>query len=56
MDGATFNPAGNVIALQDGGLETFVPTPRPACERTVRCLTFQQTSLLQDGTVQAWVP
>jgi len=55
MDGATFNPAGNVIALQDGGLETFVPTPRPACERTVRCLTFQQASLLQDGTVQAWV-
>ena len=55
MDGATFNPAGNVIALQDGGLETFVPTPRPACEQTVRCLTFQQTSLLQEGTVQAWV-
>ena len=56
MDGATFNPAGNVIALQDSGLVTFVPTPRPACERTAKCLSFQSAYLLQDGTVQAWIP
>jgi hypothetical protein len=56
MDGVTFNPAGNVIALQDSGLVTFVPTPRPACARTARCLAFQLTNLLQPGTVQAWAP
>jgi len=54
MDGATFNPAGNVIALQDSGLVTFVPTPRPACGRTAQCLAFQPANLLQPGTVQAW--
>ncbi len=56
MDGATFNPAGNVIALQDAGLVTFVPMPRPACQRTARCLAFQAANLLQGGTVQAWEP
>ncbi len=56
MHGVTFNPAGNVIALQDSGLVTFVPTPRPACARTARCLAFQLTNLLQPGTVQAWAP
>ena len=56
MDGATFNPAGNVIALQDSGLVTFVPTPRPACGRTAHCLAFRPTNLLQPGTVQAWTP
>ncbi len=57
MDGATFNPAGNVIALQDGGLVTFWPTPRPACQRAVRCLPFRQANLpqSQSGTLQAWV-
>lgn len=55
MDGATFNPAGNVIALQDGQNEVFAPTPRPACNRTVRCLTFQPTGLPQEGTIQAWI-
>lgn len=55
MDGATFNPAGNVIALQDSGLVTFVPTPRPACERTAKCLSFQTVNL-EEGTVQAWIP
>jgi hypothetical protein len=56
MDGATFNPAGNVIALQDSGGVTFVPTPRPGCERTAECLSFQPLSALQNGTVQAWIP
>ncbi len=55
MDGATFNPAGNVIALQDSGLVTFAPTPRPACERTAKCLSFQTVNL-EEGTVQAWIP
>lgn len=57
MQGATFNPAGNVIALQDDGVVTFVPTPRPACHRTPRCLTFQVPIYqLQGETVQAWTP
>jgi hypothetical protein len=56
MDGATFNPAGNVIALQESGLVTFAPTPRPACERTPKCLNFQPANLLQDDAVQAWIP
>jgi hypothetical protein len=56
MDGATFNPAGNVIALQDDGTLTFVPTPRPGCERTAECLSFQPLSALQNGTLQAWIP
>lgn len=56
MDGATFNPAGNVMALQDSGAVTFVATPRPACERATRCLAFQPTALPQSGTVQAWLP
>jgi hypothetical protein len=55
MGGATFNPAGNVIALQDDGTVTFVPTPRPGCERTAECLSFQSLSALQNGTLQAWI-
>jgi hypothetical protein len=56
MDGAAFNPAGNVMALQDSATVTFVATPRPACEHATRCLAFQPTALLQSGTVQAWLP
>jgi hypothetical protein len=56
MDGATFNPTGDVIALQDGEVVTFVPTPRPACESAAKCLTFQPANLLPRGTVQAWTP
>ena len=56
MDGATFNPAGNVIALQDSGVVTFAPTPRPACERTAKCLNFLPAPLPQEGTIQAWIP
>lgn len=57
MDGATFNPAGNVIALQDDGVVTFVPTPRPECDHTPRCLTFQVPIFqLQGETVEAWMP
>jgi len=56
MDGATFNPAGNVMALEDNGTVTFVPTPRPACERTAKCLNFQPPYPVQNGTVQAWIP
>jgi hypothetical protein len=56
MEGATFNPAGNVIALQESGIVTFAPTPRPACERTAKCVSFQPANLLQDETVQAWIP
>ncbi len=55
MDGATFSPAGTVIALQDSGGVTFWPTPRPACERTARCLPFRPAGLFQPGIVQAWV-
>jgi len=61
MDGATFNPAGNVIALQDGSTVIFWPTPRPACQRTVKCLNLQPTilqltTLPQQGTIWAWIP
>jgi hypothetical protein len=56
MDGATFNPAGNVIALQDSGSVTFVPTPRPGCERSGACISFQPPYPLQNGTLQAWIP
>lgn len=56
MDGATFNPAGNVIAMQDSDVVTFAPTPRPACERTPTCLSFQPANLTGYGTVQAWIP
>src|SRR5215472_13118046 len=56
MDGATFNPAGNVIALQDSGAVTFVPTPGPGCERSAECLSFRPPYPLQSGTLQAWIP
>jgi len=56
MDGATFSPAGNVIALQDSGAVTFVPTPRPGCERSAECLSFQPPYPVQSGTLQAWIP
>ena len=56
MAGATASPAGNVIALQDGGTVRFVPTPRPACQRTVNCLNFRPTTLPRQGTIQAWIP
>lgn len=56
MDGAIFNPAGNLIALQDNGTVTFVATPRPACERTAKCLSLRRPYVLHSGTVQAWIP
>jgi hypothetical protein len=56
MDGATFSPAGNVIALQDNQTVTFVSTPRPACQHTVRCLNLQPPYPLLNGTVEAWIP
>jgi hypothetical protein len=57
MQGATFNPAGNVIALQDDGVVTFVPTPQPACDHTPRCLSFHVPIFqLQGETVEAWMP
>jgi hypothetical protein len=56
MDGATFNPAGDVIALQDDGVTTFLPTPRPACEATAECLHFQPKFLSIEGAILAWVP
>ncbi len=56
MDGATFSPAGNVIALQDNETVTFVSTPRPACQRTVRCLNLQPPYPLLNGTMEAWIP
>jgi len=55
MAGATFSPAGNVIALQDDETVTFVSTPRPACESTVKCLHIQPPYPLLTGTVQAWI-
>lgn len=56
MDGAVFNPAGNVMALQDAESETFVPTPAPACSVTAHCLHFTPVGLPEGGTIQAWVP
>jgi len=56
MDGALFNPAGNVIALQDAGTEVFVPTPAPACSHTRRCLHFTPVVWPQGQTIQAWLP
>jgi hypothetical protein len=56
MDGAVFNPAGNVIALQDSGSETLVPTPAPACNLTPHCLHFTPLGLPPGQTIQAWVP
>ncbi len=55
MDGATFSPAGNVMALQDGGEMTFLPTPRPACQATGECLEFQPKFLSGKGALLAWV-
>jgi hypothetical protein len=51
MDGATFNPAGNVIALQDSELVTFAPTPRPARELTAKCLAFSRATFFTVGPV-----
>jgi hypothetical protein len=51
---AAFNPAGNVIALQQNGQVTFVSTPHAACERTQRCLAFHEKHLAVDGNLQAW--
>jgi len=56
MDGATFSPGGDVIALQDGNQVTFLPTPRPECLRTMRCQTFQLKYLANRGRLVAWVP
>jgi hypothetical protein len=56
MDGAIFNPEGSVIALQDGNQVTFLPTPRPECQRTTRCLSFQPKDLVSLGQLLAWVP
>ncbi len=53
-DGAAFSPAGNVIALQDSNQVTFLPTPRPACQRTARCLNFGLKYLTNEGTLLAW--
>lgn len=56
MDGVLLNPAGNVMALQDAGSETFVPTPAPACSVTAHCLHFTPVVLPQGWTIQAWLP
>lgn len=55
MDGATFSPGGNVMALRDGSEMTFLPTPRPACERTRECLDLQPKFLRVAGRPLAWV-
>ena len=55
MDGVTFSPGGNVIVLRDGAQMRFVPTPRPACERTGDCLDFQPIILKGEGALLAWV-
>ncbi len=56
MDGATFSPAGNVMALRDGAQMTFLPTPRPACQATRECLDFPPKYLKVEGALLAWVP
>jgi len=56
MDGAFFNPAGNAMAFLDGNVVTFLPTPRPACLHTARCLHFPQKTLTNEGTPLAWAP
>ncbi len=54
-NGITFNPAGNVIALQNDSAEiVFFPTPQPACERAAKCLNFQAQFLTGQGDLQAW--
>lgn len=50
--GVAFNPAGNVIALQESWQVTLMPTPRPACERTPKCLAFQAKYATVGGTLQ----
>src|SRR6266700_3676740 len=53
MDGATFSPAGNVMALRDGAQMTFLPTPRPACQATRECLDFPPKYLKVEGALLA---
>ena len=54
-DGAAFNPAGTVIALQDSNQVTFLPTPVPACQSTA-CLHFQLQYLVNKGKLITWAP
>ena len=53
-DHVTFNPAGNVVALQDAALVTFLPTPQPACKSPDKCLHFQRRYLTGPGILQVW--
>jgi hypothetical protein len=54
-EGAAFNPAGTVIALQDSNQITFLPVPQPACQATA-CLHFQFKYLVNEGRLITWAP
>jgi hypothetical protein len=54
-DGAAFNPAGTLIALQDSNQVTFLPTPQPACQ-SAACLHFQLKYLVNQGKLITWAP
>src|SRR5258708_5521554 len=56
MDGATFNPAAHVIALQHIAGVMLVPPPRPGWPRSPEYLSFHPLSALQSGTPQPWIP
>lgn len=58
QNGVVFSPGGTVLALNDGGMETLVAVPRPACQvaGSSRCLKFRPMVLPRTGTVQAWLP
>ncbi len=45
MDGAAFSPGGNVIALQDGGEMTFLPTRGPRARPPGNAWTSSRSSL-----------
>ncbi len=42
-DGAAFNPAGTVIALQDSNQVTFLPTPSPPAKAPPACTSSSNT-------------
>jgi len=54
---AAVNPAGTVIALEEGGaLIDLVPVPSPECNQEGKCLHFQMKQLFERGALLAWEP
>ena len=58
QNGVVFSPGGTVLALDDGGMETLVPVPRPQCQagHGSRCVEFQPLVFPKPGAIQAWLP